>query len=158
MWERCASGSDLPRVKQPGEEEGVRAGGQRREALPDGLEDGPGEVARVEAGQGDQEEVERVAHLAGAKDEAEGKKMSRFAILFCFLCIRSYVQMGHVMWLRAHSTKAMHGVLSYLCHDPRYIYCSSGIYCCAKGERGGGGKNRAREMKTHSPFDGWGGP
>ena len=69
-----ASGSHLPRVEQPGEEQGVRAGGQRREALPDGLEDGPGEVARVEAGQGDQEEVERVAHLAGAKDEAEGMK------------------------------------------------------------------------------------
>lgn len=66
---RRRHGDHLPRVEQPGEKEGVGVAGPA-EALAHGLQDGPGQVAGVEAGQGNQQQVERVTHLAGAQDQA----------------------------------------------------------------------------------------
>ena len=40
------------------------------EALPEALQDGPEEVARIEDGEGDDHQVERVPHLLGGQDEA----------------------------------------------------------------------------------------
>ncbi len=43
--------------------------GRRLERLPDALQDGPDQISRVEARQGHQQQVERIAHLFSEKGE-----------------------------------------------------------------------------------------
>ncbi len=59
----------LAGVEQVGEHERVHVGGQV-EALAEALEDGAEEVARVEARQRDQQQVERVPHVPRGQNQA----------------------------------------------------------------------------------------